>query len=320
MVEGTQGDLDRDRIYLWAEKLSLSPRGGLTDVRHRVERALIGRYLDRPIIKCSSCWFSYPEVEELVECPGCGVRSRPSKGVDVEQQGEAPRARKQNGVRPTLQAKDERKEDEKADARGAEKDAEAKAAKKLAELEKRIDELKASSGRLEWDIGKHLQEIYASDLWQAPGTFKSFVDYVEKRFELTRQTARSYMRIAEVFSREESSELPTGHLHLLSKVPDEEERRALVERAKRDKPTFRELASEVKTMRAAAGLNTERAGMEDTVHVAARLKAGVVAEGEWKSTRGKSPKRIARFVVGEAKFVLEDLGEEGFVLKVEKGD
>lgn len=317
MDEATSSGLSRDRLLSWATKLSLPNYGETTELRSRVERALAASYDAWEFFECENCGFSRPCVEELAECPGCGVRSAPSGGQKLEQQTATSRPKRS----ATLKAKDEKREDEKADARADVTAREQKAAKKLAELEGRIDELKASSGRLEWDIGKHLLEIHGTDLWQVSGGFKSFIDYVEKRFEFTRQTARSYMRIAETFQREEASELPLGTMHLLSKVPDEEERRELVERAKKEKPSFRDLAAEVKTKREEAGLNTARAGMEDTVHIAARIKIGdVVGEGSWSQTKGKNPKRRAHFHVGGALLELEDLGEEGFVVRLKKGD
>lgn len=227
-------------------------------------------------------------------------------------------------IAPSATAKAAKQEEDADDRlavqKSAEKETSAKAAKKLTDLEKKIRELKSSAGCLEWDIGKYLLEIRKGDLWQAANKgHESFNSYVLEEFEFTRQTATSYMKICECFSREEASTIPLGHLRLLVGVPNEADRNELAEKTRKEAPTFRELASMVKTKRAEAGLNTARAGHEDMHHVSVRLKIGVVAEGIWKEGRAKSgapPKRLGSFQLGDNTFLIEDLGKDGFVVKL----
>lgn len=191
--------------------------------------------------------------------------------------------------------------------------AQAKAKVERETLEKKIDKLRGDAARTGWDIGKYLAEIYDRDLWQEG--FKSFGQYVRERFEFTKQTAFAFIDISRKFTREQAAELPLTALRLLVKVPDDEERAKLVDKVKEEKPTTRELASEVKVKREEAGLKTERAGMADTVALSGRLKPGKVSEGEWKSVRGT---RVAEFEVGGQRFVLEDLKRQGWALKLRK--
>ena len=58
--------------------------------------------------------------------------------------------------------------------------------------------------------------------------------------------------------------------------------------------------------------------MEGTVLLNVRLKPGVVAEGQWTKPRGKKGKRSAKFDLGDHALIVEDLGDEGFQVKLQK--
>ena len=306
----------KKRMATLAGNLKVANPGTADEIQARLERALAVLYMDSYVLECNRCGFTCPDVDEIESCPGCGV-AFPGSGPGAEEpKAEEMQAAEANVVKMDKRVRQaEDKEQREANVRVAE----AKSAKKLEELEGKIDELTSSVGRIEFDVGKYLSEIYKIDVWQV-GDYKSFNDYVVKRFDFTKQTARALMRISEIFTREEASEIPVSQLKLLVTIPDEleDERRALIEKVKKDQPTFRELAEDVKAKRAEAGLDTQRSGMEDGVHLACRLKYGVVCEGEWKATRGKTPKRVGRFEVGDVAFVVEDLGDEGFVIKLPK--
>lgn len=218
----------------------------------------------------------------------------------------------------SLKQKDEKRAEDKARKEGNQKIAETKVAKRLTDLSKKIEDLKVAQVRTEYEIGRCLNEIAADDLWRADGDFKSFHAFVQSRFGFTRQTAYAYMAIVEKFTREEASTIPIGALRLLVTIPDDGDRKKLVEMVQKEKPTFRELADTVKANRVEAGLKTDRKGLENTVLVSSRLKVGVVTEFKWKEARGKagSKKRIASFNIGEATFILEDLGDDGCILRL----
>lgn len=305
--------LSLDVMRNWCEKLGIPDWGKLDEVRARLERSLAVAHMDAYLMDCDACGFSAPDVPGLDSCPGCGAdfaATEDTEGVDMQQAAT-------NNVTP-LSAKQEKQQEDKDRANGAGKIAVASAQKKLSAIEKKIDGLRSDAGRIEWSIGGHLKEIYDRDLWQAGGEYKSFEEYVKGRFDFTRQTARAFMLISEHFSKEEAAEIPLTHLRLLVSIPDEEARRQMVDLAKEQDLTCRELAAQVKAKRAELGLDTQRAGMEDTVLVNVRLKPGVVAEAEWKKVRGKAGKRNGRFMLGDNAFVIEDLGAEGFLVKLQK--
>lgn len=302
----------------WCLKLRIPDWGKVDEVKSRLERSLAVMHMDAYLMECDACGFQAPDVPGLDSCPGCGAdfaadEDQPEEGGDMQQAA----ATTTNNVTPLSAKQAKQKEDkERRDAAG--KMAEADARKKLTAIEKKIDGFRADAGRIEWNIGKHLKEIYDRDLWQASDDYKSFEEYVKSRFDFTRQTARAFMLISEHFTREEASEIPLTHLRLLVSIPDEKARREMVDLAKEQDLTCRELAAQVKAKRAELGLDTQRAGMEDTVLVNVRLKPGVVAEAEWKKVRGKAGKRNGRFQLGDNTFVVEDLGDEGFVVKLQK--
>ena len=199
------------------------------------------------------------------------------------------------------------------------KKAEVEAKKSLKTLETKIDKLRDQAIRVEWDIGSHLNDIYKKDLWQVAGA-KDFNAYVQERFGFTRQTAKSFMRIAEMFARDEVSDIPITSLRLIVTVPDPADREELVQQVREEKPTKKELAEVVKAKRAEAGLKTERAGFEGTVMVSQRLKPGIIAKGDWQTVRGKE---VAQFELGGQVFQLEDHSSDGeaettWVLKMKK--
>lgn len=303
--------------------LGLDDAGAPEIVRERVESFYAVERSDALFEVCNQCGTSAPND---IRCPGCG--NKRTKMAKKDKEPEAKEAKvptaKVLAIAPSATAKAAKQEEDADDRlavqKSAEKETSAKAAKKLTDLEKKIRELKSSAGCLEWDIGKYLLEIRKGDLWQAANKgHESFNSYVLEEFEFTRQTATSYMKICECFSREEASTIPLGHLRLLVGVPNEADRNELAEKTRKEAPTFRELASMVKTKRAEAGLNTARAGHEDMHHVSVRLKIGVVAEGIWKEGRAKSgapPKRLGSFQLGDNTFLIEDLGKDGFVVKL----
>lgn len=306
----------------WADKLGIAAKGREEELRATVERTLATKYLDADLMECTDCKFAVPDVPEVDSCPGCGAEFE----FDEEPEEESVEATTEQPAKVTsIATAKAAKQKEEKEAREAEvRKAETEAVQQLENIEKKIDTLLGDAGCIEWDIGKHLNEIWRNDLWQAAAGpddagYKSFTDYVTKRFDFTKQTARAFMRIADHFSREEASAIPLGHLRLLVSIPDDEARQELVKKVREEDPmTFRELASHVKAKRQELGLETSRAGMEGTVLLNARLKPGVVFEGKWKKGRGKNAKRTAKFEIGEHSLTVEDLGDEGFVVKLAK--
>ncbi len=273
-------------------------------------------------MECSGCKFTIPDVEEVDSCPGCGANFAPDD--EEPETEEEPVQAATNKVTSIATAKGAKQADEQEKRAAEVRVAGVEALKTLETIEAKIETLLGDAGCIEWDIGKYLTEIWNKDLWQvAAGPedagYKSFSDYVTRRFEFTKQTARAFMRIAEHFSREEASEIPLGHLRLLVSIPDKDARQELVDLLKEEEDmTFRQLADHVKAKRQELGLQTERAGMEDTVLLNVRLKPGKVAEGKWKTTKGKNAKRTARFELGDHALTIEDLGAEGFQVKLHK--
>lgn len=302
--------LNAESLRRWCGRLGLPEWGSVDELRSRVERSLAVQHMDAYLLDCEDCGFSAPDVEEVDSCPGCGADF-----ADPEEE----QLQTANNVTP-LSAKTKKQQEDRELREFQGKAAEREAIQKLEAIEGKIDELRADAGCIEWDIGKHLREIYDRDLWQAGGKYKSFKDYVQQRFEFTQQTARAFMRISEHFTRDEAQGIPLGHLRLLANIPDDDARQEMVDlvKEKGDDMTFRDLAAQVKAKRAELGLNTERAGMEDTVLLNVRLKPGVVAEGEWKTAKRKNAKRTATFELGDNKIDLEDHGDEGFVVKLRK--
>lgn len=305
-----------------ARSLGVDDVGEPEAVRERVEAFYAVERSDALFEVCKTCGTSAPSD---VRCPGCGMERSKMAKKDEKKEPEAkvPTA-KVLAIAPSATAKAAKQEEDADDRiaakKSGEKETAAKAVKKLSDLEKKIRELKSSAGCLEWDIGKYLLEIRKGDLWQAANKgHESFNSYVLEEFEFTRQTATSYMKICECFTREEASTIPLGHLRLLVGVPNESDRAELAEKTRKEGPTFRELASLVKAKRVEAGLKTDRAGHEDTHHVSVRLKTGVVAEGIWKEARTKAgapSKRLGSFQLGDNTFLIEDLGKDGFVVKL----
>lgn len=176
----------------------------------------------------------------------------------------------------------------------------------LDSLEKTIDRLIGEGGVVQWQIGKSLTTIFQDDLWQI-GDYESFSHYVETRWDFTRQTAQAYMRIAATFTEKEAADFGLSELALLSKVKDDDERQKLVDRVRKEEPSFRELAEMVKEARQKNGDKTERAGLEGSIALSGRLKVGVIGEGGWKSRNGKMYFEIE---IGGARFRVEDIPEE----------
>ncbi len=304
------GDVLRD----WCDRLDLESRGTDDELRFRVERSLAVRHMDAHLLACTRCGFSAPDVDEVDSCPGCGA--------DLAVEGNHSKDDKEDDVQGNLvsiaTAKAIKQKDDAELSAARTRAAEAKAKKMLGQIEGEIVELLGNAGCIEWDIGGKLLDIYQKDMWQQSGEFSSFADYVRGRFDFSKQTARAFMLISKHFSRKEASKIPLGHLRLLVSVPDEDARKKLVDRVKKEDMTFRELADHVKATRAELGLQTERAGMEGTVLLNVRLKPGVIAEGGWKMGRGKNAKRSGSFSVGDHILVIEDLGDEGFVVKLQQ--
>ena len=304
-----------DVLRGWCERLDLESGGTDDELRCRVERSLAVRHMDAHLLECTRCGFSAPDVDEVDSCPGCGA------DLAVEGDREEEDEEDDMQARPiSIATAKATKQNEEAGFRDARvRQAEAKAKKMLAQIEGEIDELLGDAGCIEWDVGGKLLDIYQKDLWQESGEFGSFAEYVRSRFDFTKQTARAFMRISQHFSRKEASKIPLGHLRLLVSIPDDDARKEMVDRVKKEDMTFRVLADHVKAKRAELGLQTERAGMEDTVLLNVRLKPGIIAEGEWKKFgRGKNAKRSAKFDIGDHTLVIQDLGGEGFVVKLQK--
>lgn len=189
----------------------------------------------------------------------------------------------------------------------------------LATLEAKIERLRHEQQRVEWEIGSALKVIRQDDLWRATGA-KSFGEYVQLRFGFSATTAKDFIAIAECFSREQASKVGPTHLRLLTKVPTDEDRAKLyAELERHPETTVRELADKVSARRSEAGLKTERGGFEGTVLVNARLQVGLVAQGKWATEKSRSSgkeRRVGRFSIGSSEFVFEDLGADGFVVRL----
>lgn len=321
-----------------AEKFGVVSWGSPEELRYRLERTLAVQHMGAAIRECE-CGFSAPIHESVDSCPGCGVTYEVPTTRDKEDtsmqtvQAAAPKAaakktrtiKKSGSKVASISSRVKAKQDEEqAQASAAERKAELDAKKKLAALEKKVDQLRSDAGRIEWDIGQHLTEIHANNLWQATGEFKSFAEYVKARFEFTKQTATAFMKIAQGFKREDASKIDLGHLRLIVSIPEENKdvREELTKRVLEapEKPTYRELAAEVKAKRAELGLVTERAGFEGTVLISGRFKPGVIAEGEWRpGPEGGKVQYRGQFEIGDSTLVIEDLGEEGgFLVKLKK--
>lgn len=221
-------------------------------------------------------------------------------------------------VVPEPEAKSEKAKPRESPKDPSEEKTAAKSAKTLAALEAKIEKLRDEQQRVEWEIGSALKTIRQDDLWRATGT-KSFGEYVQLRFGFTTQTAKDFIAIAECFSREQAAKVKPTHLRLLTRVPSDEERAKLYsEVASSPDLTVRELADKVQVQRKEAGLRTERGGYEGTVLVNVRLAVGPVATGKWTEAKARSgkTKRVARFELGSSSFLLEDLGEDGFVVRL----
>jgi hypothetical protein len=229
-----------------------------------------------------------PDTVAILNCPKCGTSFI---GGSVKQ-AQVVELKPENKKPVGANAKEPKKDPPKVVA--------GKVAGDLKGLETRIDEARTSKVVADWEIGHHLSEIHRRDLWQASGDYTSFVDYAEKRFEIGKDTAWAYLRIAETFSREQATELSITQLWHLARVPDEKDRARLLNDVKAGKySTTRQLADAVKTKRAEAGLKTERNGLQGTVLVHSREVVGVIAEGELKKTRNGG--RMFSFAIGDAK-------------------
>lgn len=248
------------------------------------------------MLRCIRCGARSPDVPEFDACPNCGVSFQTeeiamTKAAVIEHPSSK---RTETEPRDLVPARAE-----------------------LERLEEEIDRVRSAQVVAEWDIGSRLSEIHRGDLWRAgAGGYKSFADYAQQRFDIGKDTARAYLAVAETFSREEASELSITQLWHLARVPDVKERAKLVKQVKEGKiETTRDLAAAVKAKRAAAGLKTERAGLEGTVQVHARLKPGIVAEGEWRETRGGGSE-VFVFDIGGARFQVKRSKGRGKAVQV----
>ena len=277
-------------------------------------------------MRCDGCGADAPDSVEY--CAGCGAdfsaprvrkESRNTMARKKQQAVETPPDPTAKEAEPSSKAKRSSKEKTKAEVAEPSSEASPKAAKTLASLEAKIEKLRDEQQRVEWEIGSALKTIRQEDLWRATGA-KSFGEYVQLRFGFTNQTAKDFMAIAECFSREQAAKVKPTHLRLLTRVPSDEERARLYsEVAKEPEITVRELADRVSATRKEAGLRTVRGGYEGTVLVNARLAVGPVATGKWTTAKARtsgSTKRVARFEIGSSSFLLEDLGDDGFVVRL----
>lgn len=255
----------------------------------------IGTVNDQVI--CQRCGAMFEDSDALRDCPRCGVGIRSREGSKEK------RTMQTGNVLPLG---DQGKRTESAK-------------QSLENLEKKIEQLVADGGTIQWQIGKALIEIYDGELWQI-GDFESFRDYVVSRWDFTASTAKSYMRIASTFTQKDAAQFGLSELNLLSKVKDDDERAKLADRVRKEQPSFRELAELVKELRQKNGDSTVRDGMQDTIGLSGRVKAGVIAEGGWKT---RASKFYFEFEIGGARIKVEDVAEDkkkgiegGWIVKV----
>lgn len=271
------------------------------------------------MMECVECGCSAPD--EASKCPGCGVSFDASKERYMGRTKKAEEAPTKAAEKPKkasvvelAKAREEVREDEVVE----EKAAENKAAKKLEQLEDKIKKLRTEQQRVEWEIGGALRVIKSEDLWRATGA-KGFGEYVQLRFGFSMQTATEYIAIGEMFSKEQATKIPLGHLRLLTRVPNDDLRSKLASQAEREPGTFVEMAEKVRRAREKLGAPTQRGGHEGTVLVNARLKVGPIAQGKWQvgpSKKGGRPVRLALFQIGDAELVIDDFGEDGFAVRL----
>lgn len=84
-----------------------------------------------------------------------------------------------------------------------------------------------SSGRSAWEAGKLFQEIKDNRIYKEKYT--SFESYIKEQFDITDQTANSYIKICENFKLEEIGDLLSSNLIALADVKNPETRRKVVE-------------------------------------------------------------------------------------------
>lgn len=188
----------------------------------------------------------------------------------------------------------------------------AEAKRRLDEISREIGVRRADLATNGWDIGNLLREVMDRDLWKTG--FDSFADYVERTCGFSAQTGRDFTQIARNFKREDIGTLTISSLRLLIKAP-EGAREELVNKAREEKPSRRELAEQVRTKREEAGLSTERRGVKG-VMVTARLEPGVIFEGAWSKYEGG--KGRGRFKIGDQTFVVETNKQHGFKVSLVK--
>lgn len=239
------------------------------------------------ILACQECKFPAPDHPDLKTCPGCAVTFLLEEDRDPHPKKSKSPKMKLAPVEPEVLVPMGLTE------------ASGMVSLELDRITKRIQELRVDFSVNAWEIGTALREIHDRDLWKA--RYGSFHEYVEQQCGFGYGTARDFIQIAKAFTVEEVRSLPVASVRMVAKAP-EGDRKALLEKVREERPTTRELAEQVKTKRAEAGLETERRGLAGTVVVNARLKPGVVTT--CIGTKTPTGRMVFTFSIGEQTFHL----------------
>lgn len=247
-------------------------------------------YPGEPILRCGACNFCCPDTVLIAACPKCGHnfygRSEETRAVQATE----------TRTPPKVVSMDDKRKDKDPVA-------------ELDRLESEITEALVGGEKLrlqaQLKVSRDLHQISSRDLWRGRGEYKSFVQYAKERFEIRKDSARFYVAIGESFPTDESAAgLSFTHLWNLARVPNAKEREKLAKQVRDGKlEKTRDLAAAVKAKRVEAGLVTLRTGhaTEGFVKITAKLKPGVIAEGEWQTARGGGS-QLFDFQIGDYAF------------------